>query len=341
MGDLESTPLSAHIPCSIIQCHQSLLHTMPLSRFKRKAAAILLLVVSVGTIAARLVSSGPLDQAAFDALYEKSLPPPEAPLKVYHLGHSLVGHTMPIMLQQLAGADHRFSSQLGSGTNMRAHWEPDVEIKHFDTTNTHPEYREPREALASGEYDVLVVTETVEIRDSIKYHSSHEYLQKWATAAWAGNPYTKVYLYETWHQLDHEEGWLARLDRDLGLYWEGEILRRTLAHDDITQPIYVIPGGQVMAAFARKLESTSGIGPISSHRDLFSDDIHFNDLGAYLMALTHYAVLYRRSPVGLPHALQKPNGTAAADPGPEAARAMQETVWEIVTSYSPSGVAGG
>ena len=32
---------------------------------------------------------------------------------------------------------------------------------------------------------------------------------------------------------------------------------------------------------------------------------------AYLVALTHYAVLYRQSPVGLPHALSRADGTPA------------------------------
>ena len=95
-----------------------------------------------------------------------------------------------------------------------------------------------------------------------------------------------------------------------------------------------------MAAFARRIAAENGIGPIKAHEDLFRDDIHFNDYGAYLIALTHYAVLYGRSPIGLPHTLLKANGTTATDPGPQVARAMQETVWEVVTSYSPSGVMG-
>jgi hypothetical protein len=93
-----------------------------------------------------------------------------------------------------------------------------------------------------------------------------------------------------------------------------------------------------MAAFVRKVEAGGGIGPIRDRQDLFSDTIHFNDFGAYLVALTHYAVLYGRSPVGLPHSLMKSDGTPMNDPGAEAARAMQETVWEVVTAYPPSGV---
>jgi hypothetical protein len=283
----------------------------------------------------------PVSDADFRRIYETPLPPAERPLRVYHLGHSLVGQDMPAMLRQLAGGGHSFNSQLGWGTNLKVHWEPDLPINGFADSNGHPEYREPFEALASGEYDAIVLTEAVEIRDSIKYMAPADYLHRWSVAAWTGNPDTRVYLYEVWHELDHPEGWLERLDRDFPLYWEGEILRRALAYDDVSHPIYVIPGGQVMAALSRAVESRGGVGPVGDRHDLFLDDIHFNDYGAYLIALTHYAVLYGRSPVGLPHALLRADGTPADDPGPELARLMQETVWQVVSRYPPSGVAAG
>ena len=281
----------------------------------------------------------PLSDQAFEALYEAPLPAAEAPLQVYFMGHSLVGKDMPVMLQQLAGAGHGFHSQLGWGANLIEHWDPGTPVKGFEESNTHAQFRDPHEAVASGEYDAIVATEAVEIRDAIDWADPAYFLREIAVAGWEANPNARIYFYETWHQLDDDEGWLTRLDRDLGLYWEGEILRRSLAYRNVEQPIYVIPGGQVMAAFARAIEERGGVGQISHYSDLFSDNIHFNDYGAYLMALTHYAVLYRRSPVGLPHRLQKADGTPAEAPGAEAAALMQETVWDVVTSYPPTGVA--
>lgn len=311
---------------------------MVLQIFKRKSAALLLLLISACGMTGRCGLPEPLEQADFDALYDEPLAPPRQAISVYHLGHSLVGKDMPAMLAQLAGEGHGYGSQLGWGANLRQHWDPDVPVKGFEESNQHPEHRDPHEAMAAGDYDAVVLTEAVEIRQSIKYHDPQRYLHDWATAAWSGNPESRVYLYETWHHLDDPEGWLERLDLDLGRYWEGEILRRALAHDDISRAIHVIPGGQVMAAFVRRVEAAGGIGPISSREDLFKDSIHFNDFGAYLIALTHYAVLYGRSPVGLPHGLLLADGTPAADPGPDAARAMQETVWDVMTAYPPSGV---
>lgn len=305
-----------------------------------RIVTVLVLLVATGALATRLARPGPLDRANFDALYTTPLAPPETALRVYHLGHSLVGRDMPAMLAQLAGPEHSYSSQLGWGASLREHWDPDVPVKGFEQENTHPQFRDPHEALASGEYDAVVVTEAVEIRDSIRYQNPQEYLRNFALFAWAGNPGARVYLYETWHNLDDPEGWLDRLDRDLDRYWEGDILRRALAHRSVDRPIHVIPGGQVMAAFVRRIEAAGGVGPIRSRTDLFDDTIHFNDYGAYLIALTHYAVLYGRTPIGLPHALRRADGSAAADPGPEAARVMQEVVWQVVRDYPPTGVAG-
>ena len=110
----------------------------------------------------------------------------------------------------------------------------------------------------------------------------------------------------------------------------------------------MIPAGQVFARFVRALAARGGVDGLAGPADLFArdaegeqDPIHLDDLGAYLVALTHYAVLYGRSPVGLPHRLRRADGSAATAPGPAAARLMQETVWEVVTGYPKTGVAQG
>jgi hypothetical protein len=278
----------------------------------------------------------PLDIEAFEALYATPAPKPDGPRQVFHIGHSLVGRAMPAMLAQLAGEGHNYASQLGWGATLKSHWEPDVPINGFAEENAHDKYRDAHEAVESGDYDALVLTEMVEIKDAIKYFDSARYVNYWAETAQARG--LQVYLYETWHPLNDEDGWLTRLDQDIALHWEDAILRPALARAENPQPIYVIPGGQVMAAFARALEQLGPVGPLSSHEDLFSDTIHFNDYGAYLIALTHYAVLYKQDPLGLPHTLQRADGTLADDPGPDAARLMQETVWNVVTALPRTGV---
>lgn len=274
-------------------------------------------------------------------------PPPEEGMRVFHLGHSLVGRDMPAMLAQLAGAGHGYESQLGWGTSLKQHWEPGEEIAGFSDENDHPRFRPAREAVASGDYDALILTEMVEIRDAIKYHQSGRYLARWAALARDANPETRVYLYETWHRLDDAEGWLTRLDRDLDRYWKGTLLAADITRNAPARPAYLIPAGQVMARFVREVEAQGGSGTVTSRDDLFqrrddgsTDPIHLGDMGAYLVALTHYAVLYQKSPMGLPHQLRRADGTPAQAPDAATAELMQRIVWEVVTSLPETGVRG-
>jgi hypothetical protein len=280
------------------------------------------------------------------AAYATPLPAPEGALRIFHLGHSLVGRDMPAMLAQLAPEGHAYESQLGWGTSLKEHWRGGDAINGFDVENAHPRYRDAKEAITSGEYDAIVLTEMVELNDAIRYHESADHLHRWADLIRASDPTVRIYLYETWHRLDDPDGWLERLDKDLPELWEGKLVLPELARaSDGMRPVYIIPAGQVMAAFVREVEATGGIGEIQDREGLFArdeagalDTIHINDLGAYLVALTHYAVLYQRSPVGLPHQLNRADGTPASAPSAEVARLMQKVVWDIVRTQGKTGV---
>ncbi|MDF3382635.1 MULTISPECIES: hypothetical protein [Sulfitobacter] len=283
-------------------------------------------------------------QGRAEELYAPPLSAPSGPMQVYHLGHSLVGRDMPAMLAQLAGAGHSYHSQTGWGSSLRDHWEPDVPVNGFARSNDHAQHRPARAAIGSGDYDAVVLTEMVEIADAIRYHDSPDYLAHWARLAHAARPDTRVYLYETWHHTDDGYGWLKRIDRDLEKYWRRQVIYPALQEAEV--PIHLIPAGQVMAAFVRAVDAAGGVGGIISLHDLFSrdengrpDTIHFNDQGAYLVALTHYATLYHRDPAGLPHELLRADGTPAQAPSAEAARLMQRVVWDVVRAHPDSGVA--
>lgn len=321
-------------------------------RFKTVSGAVATSLLSACGLLGRCDGADPLDAATLAALYQTPMPPPSAALSVFHLGHSLVGRDMPAMVQQLAQAggqeDHRYDSQLGWGTPLMAHWEPDVAINGFDAENDHSRYRDATDALRSGAYDVFVATEMVELQDAITYHDSGEYLRRWADLARENRPDVRIYLYETWHNLDDPAGWLTRLDEDPANLWEGQVLARAMApatEDAVPPPIHIIPAGRVMAAFVRALEGQGGLSGLEDRSDLFArlpdgslDPIHINDLGAYLVALTHYAVLYHRDPMGLPHELRRADGSAADAPSDPVAELMQQVVWDVVRTLPITGV---
>lgn len=248
------------------------------------------------------------------------------------------------MLAQLAPKGHHWNSQLGSGTSLKEHWEPDLPIRDFHISNRAPAFRAAREAIGSGKYDAVVLTEMVELHDAIRYFDSADYFHRWADLARAGAPKTRIYLYETWHHLNDPQGWETRIAQDLDTLW-----LRKLSGKDIRKaperPVFLIPAGQVMAAVARAI-TAGDIDGLRAPNALFArnaqgglDTIHINDLGAYLVALTHFAVLYQSSPLGLPHQLKRADGSAADSFSAKAAGQVQRIVWDTVLAQPRTGVA--
>ncbi|UXU75637.1 MULTISPECIES: hypothetical protein [unclassified Paracoccus (in: a-proteobacteria)] len=282
------------------------------------------------------------DGADVQALYAAPRPLPQGPLRVYHLGHSLVGRDMPAMLAELAGAGHDYALQLGWGTALSEHWQGPEAINGFQAENATPRYRDAGQALDSGDYDAFVMTEMVRLKDAIAYKDSRKAVAQWAARAAAGNPDGQIFLYETWHALDDQPEWLSRLPLDLETQWKPDLLWP--AARAAGRPVWLIPAGQVMAAVVAEAEA-KGIAELTRREQLFGrdaegalDPIHPGDLGLYLVALTHYAVLYGRSPVGLPAQLHHADGSPAQAPSPELARRMQEIVWEVVRANALTGV---
>jgi hypothetical protein len=289
-----------------------------------------------------------LSDADFAARYTQPLSTPDAAWRVYHLGHSLKGADIPSFIAQLAEAagwpGHSYNSQLGWGASLKNHWEGRAAIAGFDTMNTAPAWADPREALGSGQYDALVLTEMVELKDAIRWHESSVHLARWAALARTARPDVRIYLYESWHDLTTPNGWLERLDTDPETLWEGTILAEAMAQPE-TGTVHVIPAGRIMAHLVRKVEGMGGVTGMTDRSDLFArnpdgslDTIHINDLGAYLVALAHVAVLYHIDPRGLPHALTRADGTEATPPSPELARLMQDAVWHVTRALPVTGL---
>ncbi|MDS9467271.1 hypothetical protein RGQ15_06745 [Paracoccus sp. MBLB3053] len=280
------------------------------------------------------------DGADVRALYDQPRKLPQSPVRVYHLGHSLVGRDMPAMLAQLAG--HEYAIQLGWGAALSEHLAGPEAVGGFEEENASPHHRDPHEALESGEYGAFVMTEMVSLRDAILWKDSIAAAGQWAAEAVMATPDIEVFLYESWHGLDESPDWLTRFPDDLDQLWSQLLWSATRAAG---RPVWLIPVGQVLAKLVGEAEAGEGIAELRRRQDLFArmpdgsqDNIHPNDLGAYLVALTHYAVIYGKNPIGLPHELRRADGSMANAPSPELAQRMQEIVWEVVTSQPLTGL---
>jgi hypothetical protein len=101
--------------------------------------------------------------------------------------------------------------------------------------------------------------------------------------------------------------------------------------------LYLVPSAQAVVAIRTKIYNKELPG-LASQADLFKDPIShptppLEALNSYL----HYAVIYGRSPVGLPvpGVLKNARKEAWDD---KFNRALQEIAWETVSNYPYSGV---
>jgi hypothetical protein len=95
----------------------------------------------------------------------------------------------------------------------------------------------------------------------------------------------------------------------------------------------VIPGPKIMAAVYDAIAAGTAPG-LKRMQDLFEDTIHPNAMGAYLIALAHYAVIYGRDPRALPNLRGEPGWPTA-----EQADWMKALIWDVLRAYPDSGLA--
>lgn len=251
--------------------------------------------------------------------------------RVIQSGHSL---TDPIpgpltqMLQEMGMRDPVIDPSTIPGSTMDWRWANDAGVPGKDARRD------------IGNYDVLVLTERVPLSNTIQWHNSEAEALRWTRHAWKHGNDGKgagTVIYGSWIEVisgpDYEnphrdpEGHLPFIER-LPL----EMARWEAIADHVNAnlpkgapPVPLIPGPLVMQAMAEAV--AEGQAPdIARMDELFLDDIHVNDTGAYLIALAHYAVIYGRDPRELPDRI-------GAQGQEELAAFMQDLVAKVIESY--------
>ena len=244
----------------------------------------------------------------------------------FYIGHSLVGPTLPRMMDDLV--DQRVEYSIINGAPLEWIWDH----------SSGAEGRDGRDWLPRNPVEALVLTERVPLHGTVAYHDSGRFSRKWVDLAAQGNPQVQPFLYESWHSLDSGTGvdvphddhddipWRARLDQDLPL-WRAIVDEANRDLPPGRAPMKLIPAGQAMARLSDAIDAGEVPG-LDSIRQLFSDDIHPNELGFYFVAMVHYASITGESPVGLPTRLSGHPG-----PTPEQARILQEIARQTVAEF--------
>lgn len=284
-------------------------------------------------------AQGNRDERASEAIPESAavvdaVEPRPLDLRVIQSGHSLtdpLGQALTRLVRAAGGPAGTVALSTIPGSPMDWRWSHRT--------------RSPDARADIAGFDVLVQTERVSLSNTRRWHNSDDEALRWARHAWAQGREgrgAEVLLYASWVTLETGPGitrdgdpdaglpWRARLDREF-VEWEA-IMAHVNAHRPENAPqMRMIPATLVMAAIHDAIaagQAPEGLGDI---RQLFGDDIHLSPLGAWLVALTHYAVIYARDPRGLPG----PEGAEAAS---QLVAWLQALVWDVVTGYPGSGV---
>lgn len=276
-------------------------------------------------------------------------------IDAFYIGHSLQSD-IPDMVRAMAAASSStfdFKEQFIPGASLRWQWgEAERRQQQFE-----PRYGGRwSDELPTGRYTALVMVDSVP-RGVEQMTETHEFATLLARAAIEGNDATRVFLYEPWHCIEtgtsagcaHDNfsptrtlTWIARVDADAAM-WNQAAADLGAA---LGRPVRLIPGARVLARLVEEIEAGRVPG-FTERQQIFDDEIHINPYGKYAVACAHYAVLFGKSPVGLPFDLQDrwrrsywdtPNWQNKQWPPPSAAaaRAMQEVAWRVVTELYPA-----
>ncbi len=292
----------------------------------------LLCIVGAFLVAGILCVANPTTSAGAER--DTATAPIEKGQRVFSAGHSFhvfVPGILADMAQKAGIKDHvqvGLSSIGGSRT-----------IQHWDV----PEgTNKAKEALAAGKTDVLtshLVCPTTGIENFARLALEH-------------NPEIRITIEEFWlpfdiydttfklrpAKVDHNALSAAEL-RDLHApYFKGMDEHIAELNKKFgKQVLFAVPAGQAIIALREKIILGEAPG-LKSQKDLFTDAIgHATPPLQVLVAYCHFAVIYRRTPVGLalPPILEKannPNWDAKLN------RLLQELAWTAVTEHPLSGV---
>jgi hypothetical protein len=302
---------------------------------------LLFLPTLLAAVAALALHAAPIAHGA-DAPASSA---PAAPITkgqhIFFCGHSFHVH-VPAMLDEIAKAGG-FNDQVIVGKSMIG---GSKSLRHWEVME---ETNEAKKALQAGAVDVLTLTPIYLPDDGI---------ENFARLGLEYNPNIRVTVQEFWLPFDEYEPHYydapkiptpAIVDHNAAT---GDSLRamhqryfnemdehvRAVNKKLGKQVLIVVPVGQAVIALREKIIGAEAPG-LKQQEDLFTDPL--GHPAAPLQALityAHYAVIYRKSPVGLPLPAVFARSKVPAEEREKLNRLLQEGAWEAVTRHPLAGV---
>jgi acetyl esterase/lipase len=253
--------------------------------------------------------------------------------RVFTCGHSFHVFVPGILSDMAKGAgikDHQFAgiSSIG-GSRVIQHWD------------VPKEKNKAKELLTAGKVDVLTLS---------PIHLPDEGIANFATLALEHNPKIRITVQQNWlpydtydretplkgRKVDRNNATASELRKEHEPYFKTiDDHVRELNKKFDKEALFVVPVGQAVIALRERIIAGEAPG-LTTQEDLFTDPI--GHAKAPLQAVSgycYYAVIYRKSPVGLPMpaVLKKANADEKLN------RLLQEIAWDVVTHHPLSGVA--
>jgi hypothetical protein len=289
-----------------------------------------------GTIASALALLSATLLAAAQDQTEKLAEPIAKGQRVYTCGHSFHVWVPGIVADLAKKADIKEHVQLGlssiGGSKVIQHW-----IKADDKYSI-----TVKDVLKTGKVDVLTLS-------PIFFPDAG--IENFTKLALEHNKDTRIVVQPIWLRWDIYEPTTkkpAKVDHNA---ITGEELRKRHAvyvkeMDDFVRDLnkkqgktvlYVVPAAQAVIALREKIIAGKAPG-LKTQEDLFTDELgHGKSPLQALVAYCNYAVIYRRSPVGLPApAILK--GAKLGDQEEKLNLMLQELAWDAVVQHPLSGV---
>ena len=293
----------------------------------------LLSIVVVFGLSSGLPVRGADEPTAVTAVAAKTGGPITHGQRIFFTGHSFHVFVPPILqnIAESAGITDQKNLGLSSigGSRVIQHW------------NVPEANNQAKAALRTGQVDVLTLA---------PIFMPDEGIEKFATLALEKNPSIRITVQEIWLRRDTYEPTakvipatvdfnaitVAELrERHAPLFQSIDDQVAKLNQQFGKQVLFIVPTGQAVIALRERILAGKA-GGLKAQSELFTDATgHGTKPLQVRVAYCHYAVIYRRSPVGLPTP-----AILAHDPKGDAGtvRVLQEVAWEAVTQHPQSGV---
>ncbi|WP_449070876.1 hypothetical protein [Prosthecobacter sp.] len=264
------------------------------------------------------------------------LPPVEKGLRVFTCGHSFHVFTYP-QVQQMALAAGLQQQQAGlssiGGSMVQRHW--DV----ADEKNL------AKAALKEGKVDVLTLSpiwlpdEGIENFAKLAVQHNPD-IRVTVQEYWLPNDeYVPVYPLQTKKKVDHNAADIPELT-EANTHYENDIEAHVRGINERLgkNALVVVPVGRASIALRKKIIEGTAPG-LKAQWDLFRDNWgHATTPLQILSSYCHFAVIYRRSPVGLPVPLQFKALKMSDDEKTKLNLLLQELAWDAVSHHPMAGV---